>query len=755
MMSKRLFCRAMREDVRHKIWMLVFFTMVSFLAVPMSWLLVRSNLEIDWTKVHSSVRETEIAVKEALYFFLQYLMPVGGIIALMSGLVAGLSAFGYVFHKNKVDTFHSLPIKRSMLYGVCYINGILVWLLPFLTCILLTLLLAAGFMGRLGGVSAVIQMCGMTGLSLLAILTIFLMVYHLVIVAVMVSGNILNTLVNILFLGVGPICFYAIWRGFYEFYMWTFYNYKIDVWGTAMAGISPLISAFQLAFSTNQAYSQKGVWNLMWIIAINLGAVVALGICGWILYLKRDSELAEQGVRFKTFTAILRTVCGVAAGMGGWGIFTMVTDNVGGIVGVAWKSFGAILVSVFLFGLLDVIFHMEFGAFLTHKRHMAVTVFVTLIICFAFYRDWFGYDTYLPEKEEIAQLAVMDSQFMNRNSNYNKMTSEILEQMEIQDVEAIYRYLESAVTGEKNGSNYWECETVETKVTLKNGRSYYREYHHVPSSEEILWPLFSNEEYLKYAYFIEEEAMEELKGFELYREGERLSLSNERLAVQIARAYNQDVLEHKEEVLAGEGQLLVRIWLERENDAIKNPSSIDYSLEIYSYMEHVAEVIRQAGYGEWVSEREAASISDIRIGLCVQLDGTETEEELIALAMKVFGVQEEQETSGQMITEGIMAETMAAEGIGGDRFMVPLEDEASSVLRITHRAEIEELLPYLNYTTGESSSPLRKQYVRVLVGGVDGKVSECYIQKGVLPMKYILRFGDIAREEEAQGSVGE
>ena len=270
MMSKRLFCRAMREDVRHKIWMLVFFTMVSFLAVPMSWLLVRSNLEIDWTKVHSSVRETEIAVKEALYFFLQYLMPVGGIIALMSGLVAGLSAFGYVFHKNKVDTFHSLPIKRSMLYGVCYINGILVWLLPFLTCILLTLLLAAGFMGRLGGVSAVIQMCGMTGLSLLAILTIFLMVYHLVIVAVMVSGNILNTLVNILFLGVGPICFYAIWRGFYEFYMWTFYNYKIDVWGTAMAGISPLISAFQLAFSTNQAYSQKGVWNLMWIIAINL-----------------------------------------------------------------------------------------------------------------------------------------------------------------------------------------------------------------------------------------------------------------------------------------------------------------------------------------------------------------------------------------------------------------------------------------------------------------------------------------------------
>lgn len=749
MMSKRLFYRAMREDARHKIWMIVFFSLISFLAIPMAWLLVRSNMEVDWQQAHSSVRETEEAVREVLYFFFAYLMPMGGIIAVLAGLVAGLSAFGYVFHKDKVDTFHSLPIKRGKLYGVCYCNGIVMWFFPFLVCVLLTLLFAGGFVARLGGISAVIQMFAMTGLSLLVTLTIFFLVYHLVIVAVMVSGNVLNTLVNILFLGIGPACVYAIWRGFFEFYMWTFYYYKKDVWGTVMIYLSPLLSSFQLMFSMDAV--ERSMWSLAWMIAVNVGAAAALGICGRILYLKRDSELAEQGVRFNAFTAVLRTVCGVGAGMGGWAVFTLITDNIGGIVGAAWKSFGAILISVFLFGLLDVIFHMEFGAFFAHKRHMAGTVLVTLLICFAFYRDWFGYDTYLPKKEEIAQLAVMDSQFTNRYCNYSRMTMDALEQMEIQDVEAIYGYLESAVTGEEdfNGS-YLGHETIETKVTLKNGGSYYRKYSRVPSNRDILWPLFTNEEYLKYAYLIGEEEMEGLKDFAMYREGERLSLSNEALAVQIARAYNQDVLEHKEEVLAGEGQLLVRIWLERKEDPVKNPGNIDYSLEIYSYMEHVAEVLKGAGYGEWVSAREAASISDIRLGLSVELKGTETEEEIIALAMRVYGVSAAQETDGQ---DKMIMEEMSTEGIGGDRLVVPLEDEISSLLCITDRAEIEELLPCLNYTNSESNSSLKKQYVRVLVDGVDGKVWECYIQKGVLPMKYIRRFGEIAGKDEVQGNI--
>lgn len=44
---------------------------------------------------------------------------------------------------------------------------------------------------------------------------------------------------------------------------------------------------------------------------------------------------------------------------------------------------------------------------------MAGTVAASLLICFTFYWDWFGYDTRLPEPEEIAEIAVFDNNLTN------------------------------------------------------------------------------------------------------------------------------------------------------------------------------------------------------------------------------------------------------------------------------------------------------------------------------------------------------
>ncbi len=748
MMSRRLFFNAMREDLRHKIWMIVLFTLISFLAVPMVWLLIRSNMSVDWREAYYFSDEvTGRAINQVLDFCMYYLLGIGGMIAIMAGLVVGLFGFRYVFHKNRVDFYHSLPVKRGTLYGVCYVDGILVWLIPFSICLILTMVFAGGFLGRLGGTDMVIRMCVLTGQSLLVILIIFMLVYHLVLVAVMMSGNILNTLVNMLLLGFGVISVYGMWRTFFEYYMSTFYNGRFP--DEVLVYTSPLFDAIYLLFSMNET---RSTWSLWLTILINLFLAAVLGVCGWMMYQRRESELAEQGVRGKAVTTFLRVAASMVAGMGGWLLFILVTDDIGGIVGVAWKSFGAILLSVFAFGVLDVIFHMEFGAFLAHKFQMAGTVILTLLICFAFYQDWFGYDTYLPEKEEIAQIAVFDSQFANYY-NREEGTQEVLENMQFQDVDVIYAFLESAVNIQagSDASRYDGAagyESVDTKVTLKNGKSYYRSYI-VPAVKEILWPLYTSREYLDAAYWISEEYLEELRNVILFRDGQQLSAENAELVANLVRAYHQDLLEHTEEILSGEGQLLVRVRLEGVTQKNGSAARRERVLDVYSFMEHVTEVLGRAGYEEWVKPREASSVASIQLGLYTYLDGTETAEDVMAMALKLYGVEEMPQTEGQGTEE---TDFTSGEAVYDMPVMTEtFEAGISPVLQITDRAEIEELLPCLSYVGTINGSRLKRQYVRVMVVDYWGNTNECYIPKGVLPMKYICRFADVVQAYEVQG----
>ncbi len=744
MTSSRLFFKAMREDLRHKIWMIVLFSLVSFLAVPMVWLLIRSNMSVNWRDAfYYSDKVIKEEIDSVLDFCRYYLLTMGGMVGIMAGLVTGLSGFRYLFHKNRVDVYHSLPVKRGTLYHVCYVNGILVWLVPFTVSVMLTMVFVGGFVGKLGGTEAVVRMCGFTGRSLLMILTVFLLVYHVVLIAIMMSGNILNTLVNMLFMGFGVIVVYFMVRVFFEYYMVTYYNRSFPH-EEIMIYASPFFNVFHFLFSV---YESDGTWNLWLAILINMIVTAVLGVCGRVMYQRRDSELAEQGVRCRAVAAVLRVVMGMAAGMAGWLLFLLVTDNIGGIVGAAWKSFGAILLSVFMFGVLDVIFHMEFGAFFAHKLQMAGTVALTLVICFAFCCDWFGYDTYLPEKDEIAYIAVYDRQFTNDYSGYSEASEKVLEQMQFQDADIIYAFLESAANVESGSSagrgiGAAGNETVDTRVTLKSGRSYYRSYT-VPADKELLWPLFTSEEYLAAAYRISDEEIKGLQKVILNREGRLLSAENAELVADLVRAYHQDLREHAEEMLSGEGQLLVRVRLEGVDSKYGSEEQKEYVLDVYSVMEHMTEVLEQAGYEEWVKPRNISSIAAVRLGLYVSLSGEETREDIVDMAMKLYGVEAVPETDEQGVEE--------PDSVSGEMYDVPAlawnsESGTAPMLQITDRAEIEELLPYINYVNIGNGSKLKRQHVRAVLVDMQGNTSECCIPKGVLPGKYILRFADMIQK---------
>ena len=742
MMSKHLFfkfriLKIMREDLRHKLWMIVLSVLGNFLLLPVAWLIMRSNMYGDSAMFRlTQANQAGELLATNFDFFTGYIPVLGGIFCIFCAFVTGLFSFRFLFHKNMVDSWQSMPVKRRTLYKACYFNGILIWFVPFFICLAAVFLMAAPFVRRQGGNAMLLALLGRAAVTAAVLAVVFLLVYHLVLTAVMLSGNILNTLVCAGILGFGAVIFYMLIMLFFMEYMETFYTAQVNIDTVVYA--SPLVSAFELILSwADGPEFSRGLWK---DLALNLGIGLALGACAYYLYLRRESELAEQGLGRKGAAAVFRTVCGVEAGMGGWILFAMIavySDR-------GWGIFGALLGSVLVFGGLDVIFRMEFKAFFAHKLQMALTVGVALAACFAISGDWFGYDAWLPDREEIAQISVWDRNYANHFFAMEITREEFLERVGFQDMEMVYPYLERMAEHE---SGVWPEGTaydrVLTRITLKNGRSYYRDYRVAQEDRELIWPMLTEERYREYAWLIDETVAENCLGFEVETGGGAQIFADNAKAAQevlspIVKAYNRDVREDLESVMLGEGRLLARLsvtffYSDREGDIGHD----NIYLDVYQGMEHTVEALEQAGLGGWTDAGERG-VESIELGLPYRYKLL-TAQEALALGIAYH--------ESEMTKREAVILARAGYGVGGDgnAQMSDTSPDApgTDTVSVTDPDEIEELFSLLSFTQPfHSTGVFRKDYVGVQVNREGGISETWYIQKGDLPEKYILRFGE-------------
>ena len=194
----------MLEDLRHKVWMIALSCLGSFLAMPVFYLLQSQdwyNRIERWTE-ESTWTIPEYKLSQILEFFQGYMVITGGIILVAGALIVGLFGFRHVFSKKMVDQYHSIPITRKNLFLVHYINGFLIWFVPMIIGTAICAVLAGFFLGDFAAwMTALAAVAKTLGSFILA----FLLVYHVVIIAVMLSGNILNTLLNGAILSFGVV----------------------------------------------------------------------------------------------------------------------------------------------------------------------------------------------------------------------------------------------------------------------------------------------------------------------------------------------------------------------------------------------------------------------------------------------------------------------------------------------------------------------------------------------------------------------
>ena len=173
MTSKISYSKFIKEDIRRRGWLLVLSAVLLLLCVTVSTLLM---LEASLSNVSQDELAEQWNIFRAIFPGLlngSYNLLLFAALLLLGGLCAVTG--------EQTDFYHSLPLSRRQLFFISYLGGLLIFLVPYLAASLLAVLagFAHGFF--------TLPVLGRCFLSVLGGTLAFLMVYHLMILAMMLD----------------------------------------------------------------------------------------------------------------------------------------------------------------------------------------------------------------------------------------------------------------------------------------------------------------------------------------------------------------------------------------------------------------------------------------------------------------------------------------------------------------------------------------------------------------------------------------
>lgn len=425
-------------------------------------------------------------------FLLNGFMPV-----LIIGLavVTGMQGFVYLHHKKQVDFYHSQPVSRNRRFWVLWINGISIFIITYLLNMILGIMVAATF----GSMTPVIITEGIKAFILYLLL--FLGVYNLSVIAVLLTGNTLVSLLAILVL-LG-------------------YELSVRVMNVVMASsffitygdgeeekifdtiFSPIVSIYKYIILggkeyhywqyTNENYSYGKTVFVLFFLAAVFGAVSN------ILYRIRASESHGNSISFPKIKEGLRFALLLLTGIfGNYFVYYVAGENVVlGIVG-----------AVFFVGLghavLQLIYEADFRA-IRKKWFTATISLMTVILVFLGYKyDWIGFDSRIPKQSEVESVYVSliaegfgDTNFVMPDGTEIYYHSYKRKEMEIRDLDTIYELLEKREKIHKNTTDFsGTYDSIELIFRMKNKNTEHRRFYlKYEENMDLLDKIYHMEEY--------------------------------------------------------------------------------------------------------------------------------------------------------------------------------------------------------------------------------------------------------------------
>ena len=382
MTSRSLFFKYMKENTKQRIWNLALVLLLCFFAFPVTTALW-SSTAFRPENLNSSL-PADLARTQAQRDFTRDMLRMysmkGGALAFMltiAAVVLAASGFAYLHSKKKTDFYHSLPIRREMLYAVTCLNGFL-----YMAVAYLGFLTIAAVMIRVKGVPFD---WGSLYLASVEHLCFFALVYMTAILSMLLTGNLV---VGLLGTGVlfswGPVICMTISAYFSEYFT-TFYG--DDSFLLALSERTSPVAWYVKACMSSQP-GRMALWAML--------AAAVLFLLGMLLYRRRPSEAAGHAMAFPITEPIIRFLIAVPSSLLLGAMFHSMMYEDG------WTVFGLVCGLLLVSCIIEIIYHFDFKSLFAHKRQLLVSaVFVGVV--FAIFRfDLFGYDRYLPATEKLA-----------------------------------------------------------------------------------------------------------------------------------------------------------------------------------------------------------------------------------------------------------------------------------------------------------------------------------------------------------------
>ena len=428
MTSKNSFWVDIRENNKRRLWLWVITWLFFLLYNGLGITLAISN-EKSWlysTPIALTEMEKKRRLIEAAEGFFENSFGVFLVAAIILSVLAAMQGFSYLNKRRQIDFYHSLPVKKSRRFFVIWLNGIFIYLLPSLVTTILALVIAA-VQGLL-----TVPFLGELVFIYFLIFALFLAIYHVNLIALMLTGNVvIGFFVMIILQG-----YEMLMHGMRSLFMQEFFA-KYSTMGYQMKAY--LTPYFWLAVMGDSQIS--AVSGHLVILFLAIQAAVFLGIA-FFLYCKRPAEAAGRAMAFTVTQPVVKI--GVTVPLA---LLVALGFRAGTSYGYYEEgnpffiTLGIIITVVIVCCLMEVIYDFDIRAALKQKRHILISGSLAALIFLIFRFDIFGYDKYVPAPEKVNSYAVIlpynDADYFWEDGSYARKENYIVQNMFATDAENI------------------------------------------------------------------------------------------------------------------------------------------------------------------------------------------------------------------------------------------------------------------------------------------------------------------------------
>lgn len=553
MTSKISYFKFIRENIRRRSWLaavsaiLIFSVQTLWTSIRIESLLADPNYSsLDSVKNFSIANWTDTVFPGFLNG--SAYQPFAILIILLA-LCCAVSGFSYLHKTEETDFFHSLPLTRRQLFSISYIGGLLIFLLPYLIASIATISIASAM-----GLGSYIPL-GRCLLAILGCILGFLIFYHTSIFAMMLTGKLISGVLASFVFYVYIEMVAQLFESLPSLFWDTYHSTPNSLSDQIPRFLSPLSIYSHLLTQTAYTNDSVNFSNILltFVIAVLYGILTFF--IAYILYQKRPSEAAGNALTYQSLSGWIKFFATVPAALN-IGLFV---STFYGHISTKWIIFSSILAVVILCGITEFIYHTDLRQITKGKRSSFFSLLTVAGILCILHFDLFGYNTWIPENEDLKSVSVTSDSFTNyfiyQNNTVHFSYDTPLDNpaLQVTDPAPVLLLAEEGIQNYKNGIKVEDTITetakdyirISIRFTRKYGSPVYRDY--VVSKNTLLntlETLCKSEDYRKGLFPVFQLEIDKMTAVDLtdiYQTPQTLSLTSEQKTA-LFDAYKEDVL---------------------------------------------------------------------------------------------------------------------------------------------------------------------------------------------------------------------